>query len=256
MGLTTLRGAPLALVLVAAMAGCADEPAADPTTVTTGETTRVLTTLPATPTSAPTPSAPAHECTSQRTASRAAAPVWLLNTTYGDIRVVLFCDKMPVTAQNIVTLTERAFYDGILFHRVVQGFVIQAGDPQTKNESLRERWGTGGAGYTIADEFYCSDGTMSYDYPAFCPDGVGLHHDGPGIVSMANSGQAHTGSSQFFITTSAARELDEKHPIFGQVADQTSLNVVAAIDRAPTNKPYSDLPRSPIVIERAIIEWS
>lgn len=247
-------GLTLALVLVIALAGCAQD-GAGPVPPTPTESTRVITDIPAT--TPPTPAvSQASECVSQRGANRSASPIWLLNTTFGDIRIVLLCDKVPLTAQNIVTLTERRFYDGILFHRVVKGFIVQAGDPQTKNESLSERWGSGDAGYMIDDEFYCNDGTVSHDYPPYCPNGVGLHHDGPGIVSMANSGQPRTGSSQFFITTAAEPRLDEKHPIFGYVADQTSLNVVAAIDRAPTNRPYSDLPRTPIVIERAIIEWS
>lgn len=250
-----MRGAALALVL-ALVAGCA-QPSPDAPTPAPSATTRPIATPASAPTT-PTPPTPREpsQCFSQKSATRASEPLWLLNTTYGDIRVRLFCDKAPLTAQNIVTLTERAFYDGILFHRVVSGFVVQAGDPQTRNESLRARWGTGDAGYTIEDEFSCNDGSVSHDYPAFCPSGVALHHAGPGIVSMANSKAPHTGSSQFFITLAAAPELDNKHPIFGQVADQSSLDVVLSIGRAPTNKPYADTPRSPIVIERATIEWS
>lgn len=248
------RAWALALV-VALAAGCAAEPGPAPSPAPTPSTTKPPPSVPSAATPTPTPAEP-QQCFSQKTATRAGTPVWLLNTTYGDVRIRLHCDKVPLTAQNIVTLTERSFYDGILFHRVVSGFVVQAGDPQTRNESLRSRWGTGGAGYTIEDEFACNDGSVSHDLPPFCPSGVALHHDRAGVVSMANSGQPRSGSSQFFITLAATPELDRKHPIFGEVADPESLEVVLAIGKAPTNKPYADTPRSAILIERAAIEWS
>lgn len=196
-------------------------------------------------------------CQSQRSATRSPHPTWVLNTTYGDVRIVLYCDQTPITAQNIVTLTERGFFDQTKFHRVVKDFVIQGGDPLSKDDAQRDRWGTGGPGYTIQDEFYCADGTVSHDHPAYCPKGLGLRHGSAGVASMANSGQPGTGGSQFFITARAATELDGKHSVFGATADQASLDVVRAINKAPTyvRAPYHQMPNPPIVIERATIEW-
>ena len=96
------------------------------------------------------------------------------STTLGDFTAELFEDKAPKTAQNFIDLAEKGFYDGVIFHRVIDDFMIQGGDPTGT--------GMGGPGYQIDDEF-----------------GPGLKHDGEGILSMANAGP-NTGGSQFFIT--------------------------------------------------------
>jgi len=116
-----------------------------------------------------------------------------MKTSMGDIKIKLFTDKAPITAGNFKSLVEKGFYDGIIFHRVIDGFMIQGGDPT----------GTGrgdGKTPTIKDEF-----------------GAGLKHDKKGILSMANAGP-NTGSSQFFITLDATPWLDGKHAIFGEVS--------------------------------------
>ena len=252
-----MRGGALALLTALVLVGCAGAPgdAAPSTPASPAATTATPASAATTPTASP-PAEPT-QCQSQHTATRAPHPTWLLSTSYGAIRVVLFCDQTPITAQNIVTLTERGFYDMTKFHRVVRGFVIQAGDPLSANDSASDRWGTGGPGYTIQDEFYCADGSVSHDYPAFCPSGLGLRHAAAGVASMANSGRPHTGGSQFFITAAPASALDGKHSVFGEVADQESLDVVLAINDAPTGRgPHREGPREPIVIERATIEWS
>jgi peptidyl-prolyl cis-trans isomerase B (cyclophilin B) len=122
-----------------------------------------------------------------------------ITTNKGEIIFEIYTDKVPLTAQNFLNLAESGFYDGIIFHRVIPGFMAQVGDPLTKDPSQEAWWGTGGPGYAIADEF---DPT--------------LKHDGPGIVSMANSGP-NSGGSQIFITYEATPHLDGRHAVFGKV---------------------------------------
>lgn len=122
-----------------------------------------------------------------------------LKTTKGDIVIELYRDKAPLTTLNFLNLAQDGFYNGIVFHRVIENFMAQVGDPLTKEPGMGARWGTGGPGYAIADEFD--------------PE---LKHDQAGIVSMANSGP-NTGGSQFFITHEATPWLDGKHAVFGHV---------------------------------------
>lgn len=241
----------LALVSLLLVAGCAEQ-ATDPTPAP----------APANPT-APATGAPASgtgACASTAGTQRADEPVWVLETSLGTIRITLFCDKTPLTAQHFVNLTESGYFDGTKFHRVIADFMDQGGDPLTKDDSKQAQWGTGGptdAGgnrISIVDEFYCADGTVSYTHPATCPDGLGLTHDEPGTLSMANTGRPRTGGSQFFLTAAATPWLDGKHAVFGHTADAASLEVALAINRAPTTT--GDRPSPPIVIERATIAWS
>lgn len=125
-------------------------------------------------------------------------------TERGDIRVNLFADHAPITVNNFVFLAREGFYDGTTFHRVITDFMVQGGDPTGT--------GTGGPGYKFADE----------------PSALGLKHDGPGTLSMANAG-ANTNGSQFFITHVATPWLDGKHAVFGKVADKESLGVLMKI---------------------------
>ena len=115
------------------------------------------------------------------------------STTLGDFTAELFEDKAPKTAQNFIDLAEKGFYDGVIFHRVIDDFMIQGGDPTGT--------GMGGPGYQIDDEF-----------------GPGLKHDGEGILSMANAGP-NTGGSQFFITLVPTPWLDGHHAIFGKIVE-------------------------------------
>jgi cyclophilin family peptidyl-prolyl cis-trans isomerase len=123
-----------------------------------------------------------------------------ITTNKGDITFSLEIDKAPLTVTNFVTLAKDGFYNGIKFHRIIAGFMAQVGDPLTKDDSKKDLWGTGGPGYTIADEFN--------------PD---LKFDGAGVVAMANVGQPNTGGSQIFITYDATPWLNGKHAIFGKV---------------------------------------
>lgn len=145
-----------------------------------------------------------------------ANPTVTLTTTLGPIRAEIFEDKVPKTAQNFLTLARKGFYNGLTFHRVIPGFMIQGGCPRGD--------GTGGPGYTIPDEFH----------PA-------LRHSGPGLFSMANAGP-NTGGSQFFITLAPTSWLDRKHAIFGKVVEgQETVQKIAAVPRDGSDRPRSDV---------------
>ncbi len=137
----------------------------------------------------------------------------VLKTEHGDIRINLFADKAPVTVNNFVFLARDGFYDNTTFHRVIEGFMVQGGDPTGS--------GRGGPGYKFDDE----------------KSALTLGHRGPGTLSMANAGP-NTNGSQFFITHVATPWLDGKHAVFGEVADQESLDVLMQIRlRAPEGDP-------------------
>ncbi len=152
-----------------------------------------------------------------------ANPTATLKTTLGDIRIELFADRAPKTVANFVQLTKKGFYNGVTFHRVIPGFMIQGGDPSGN--------GTGGPGYTIPDEFHPT-----------------LRHDAPGILSMANAGP-NTGGSQFFITLAATSWLDGKHAVFGRV--RGGQDVVEKIAGVPRDA--RDQPRTPVRIVEATV---
>ena len=248
------------LAVSAALAGCAED-ANDPGTGGTPTGTTPTGTTPPTggtpPAGGTTPTGTTPGGGEARTCADVTAPaqnpVWVLETTMGTMRVTLFCDKTPLTAQHFVNLTGTGYFDGIKFHRVIKDFMNQGGDPLTKDDAKRASWGTGGPGYTIKDEFYCADGTVSYTHPATCPKGLGLKHDTPGVLSMANTGRPQTGGSQFFLTAAATPWLDGKHAVFGHTADQASLDVLLAINKVPTGQ--GDRPVTPVVINKATISW-
>ena len=150
-------------------------------------------------------------------------PTVTLRTTLGDVRIEVYRDRAPKTAENFLTLVRKGFYNGVSFHRVIPGFMVQTGCPKGD--------GTGGPGYTIPDEF-----------------GAGLRHEGPGIVSMANAGP-NTGGSQFFITLAATAWLDGKHAIFGRV--RGGQDVVQKIGAAARDR--NDRPNTPIRIVEASV---
>src|SRR5689334_17147205 len=126
-------------------------------------------------------------------------------TRRGTIRIKLHDDKAPKTVANFAKLAGQGFYDGLKFHRVIPNFMIQGGCPRGN--------GTGGPGYAFADEFHRE-----------------LKHDGPGVLSMANSGP-NTNGSQFFITHVATPWLDNKHSVFGRVIEgQDVVNAIRAND--------------------------
>ena len=146
----------------------------------------------------------------------------MLETSMGDIKIQLY-DEAPETSGNFKKLVEDGFYDGIIFHRVIDDFMLQSGDPTGT--------GTGGPGYTIKDEFISS-----------------LRHNKPGMLSMANSGP-NTGGSQFFITLVPTPWLDDKHAIFGEVIE--GMDVVDKIVNVPRNS--QDKPNEKVVMEKVEI---
>ena len=131
-----------------------------------------------------------------------------METTMGTIKIKLFTKEAPITTQNFIDLVNKGFYNGIIFHRVIDGFMIQGGDPKGT--------GTGGSDKTIQDEF-----------------GPGLKHSKAGMLSMANRGP-NTGTSQFFITLAPTPHLDGKHAIFGEVID--GMDVVKKIGKVKTGQ--------------------
>jgi peptidyl-prolyl cis-trans isomerase A (cyclophilin A) len=145
------------------------------------------------------------------------------DTNHGSFVVELFEDTAPKTAGNFIELTEKGYYDGIIFHRIIDGFMLQGGDPTGT--------GSGGPGYTIPDEF-----------------GEGLRHDAEGVLSMANAGP-NTGGSQFFITLAATPWLDGKHAIFGKVVD--GMDVVRTIGSVKTGA--GNRPVEKVVMESVAI---
>lgn len=141
-------------------------------------------------------------------------------TNKGDFVAEMFEDKAPETTKNFIELTEKGFYNGIIFHRVIEGFMIQGGDPTGT--------GMGGPGYKIKDEF-----------------GEGLSHDDEGVFSMANAGP-NTGGSQFFITLAPTPWLNGHHAIFGKVVE--GMDIVRLIGATSTD--FRDRPKDDIKMEK------
>lgn len=166
-------------------------------------------------------------------------PVAVITTNKGVIEIELFDDAMPITAGNFEKLAKEGFYNGTKFHRVIDGFMIQGGDPNTKTDEVL-KYGTGGPGYSIPDEFVEGEKLTNVR----------------GTIAMANSGP-NTGGSQFFINLVDNKPLDfnvpdmnnSAHPVFGQIIK--GMEVVDAIGQVETN--MNDLPVEPVVIEKVEI---
>lgn len=150
----------------------------------------------------------------------------VFETNLGNFSVELFEDETPITTENFIDLAENGFYDGVIFHRVIDGFMIQGGDP--------EGTGMGGPGYTIEDEFVDD-----------------LRFDGEGILAMANTGMPHTGGSQFFITLDKTPWLNGHHTIFGKVKE--GMDVVRRIGHSETD--MADRPLEDVVIKTIEIKY-
>lgn len=160
-------------------------------------------------------------------------PIAVLQTNYGTIEIELLKDLAPKTVENFVTLSQNNFYDGVRFHRVIEGFMIQGGDPLSKDASMMDRWGTGGPGYTFEDEIHEGNNNLA------------------GTISMANAGP-NTNGSQFFINVADNSYLDDKHTVFGKVISgyDDVVEKISLVDTLPgINRPVED-----VVIEKIEIK--
>ncbi|MEK6919024.1 MAG: peptidylprolyl isomerase [Nanoarchaeota archaeon] len=149
----------------------------------------------------------------------------VLETNYGIIKIELYSKEMPITAGNFESLVNKGFYNNVIFHRIIDGFMIQGGDPTGT--------GMGGPGYEIKDEFTRK----------------ALDQNNRGTISMANAGP-NTGGSQFFINLVNNNFLDGKHPVFGKVVE--GMEVIDKIAKVPTNQ--NDKPLKDVKIEKAYIQ--
>lgn len=169
-----------------------------------------------------------------------ANPTALCETSLGNFKVELFTDQMPITANNFIKLAKSGFYNGLHFHRVIEGFMIQFGCPHSKDPNSR-RAGTGDS----------PDGTIQDEHPANAKIS-----NQPGTLSMANTGRPNSGSCQFFINTVNNDRLDwftpgpSKHPVFGKIVE--GMDVVKKIESTPTSS--DDRPNTPVQMIKITIE--
>jgi len=151
-------------------------------------------------------------------------PIAVIETNLGTMKFELYQDKAPITVGNFINLTKKGFYNGLIFHRVIDGFMIQGGDPTGT--------GRGGPGYTIPDEFH--------------PD---LKHNSIGILSMANAGP-NTGGSQFFITLAPTPWLDGKHSVFGKLIEgEDVLKKIGSVETDQNDRPLEDIKMIKVYIQ-------
>ena len=169
-----------------------------------------------------------------------ANPIATFETSLGTFKVELFEDKMPITAGNFLNLAKDGFYDGLHFHRVIKGFMIQFGCPHSKDPDSPIA-GTGGPPHGNIQDEHPADAKMSNE---------------PGTLSMANTGQPNSGGSQFFVNTVHNNYLDwfspgaSKHPVFGKV--NSGWEVVQQIESTPTDA--GDRPKTPVQMIRITVQ--
>ncbi len=150
----------------------------------------------------------------------------ILHTSLGDITVTFFADASPKTVNNFLNLAKSGEYDGTKFHRVIKDFMIQGGDPLSKDDAKQGVWGTGGPNYRFEDEFNKESLVR-------------------GSLAMANAGPGTNGSQFFIVTAPETPWLDGKHTNFGKVT--AGMDVVEKIEAVQTGQ--SDRPVTPIVVE-------
>ncbi len=155
----------------------------------------------------------------------------VLKTNKGDIEIEFFGELAPLTVVNFTELASIDFYDGTKFHRVISGFMAQAGDPLSKDDTQKSAWGTGGPGYTFKDEIHAEN------------------KNAIGTIAMANAGP-NTNGSQFFINVADNDFLDGKHTVFGKII--SGMDVVNKIMATETDS--ADRPIEDIVIEDVILK--
>lgn len=156
--------------------------------------------------------------------------VAIMQTNFGEITLELFVSDAPKTVENFIKLAEAGFYIDTKFHRVIKGFMIQGGDPLSIDNTVKDRWGTGGPGYTFADEIHANNRNVA------------------GTIAMANSGP-NTNGSQFFINTADNNFLDAKHTVFGKVI--AGSDILATIENTAVGK--QDRPIDDVIIKNITI---
>lgn len=149
-----------------------------------------------------------------------------IKTNLGDVEIELFSSKTPQTVENFVALAKAGFYNNTKFHRVIENFMIQGGDPLSADDSKKDFWGTGGPGYKFNDEMGAENQNMA------------------GTIAMANSGP-NTNGSQFFINTVDNSHLNGKHTVFGRVI--SGMEAVKAIEKTVTDE--NDCPLEPVIVQ-------
>ena len=143
-------------------------------------------------------------------------------TNFGDIEFQLLPELAPETVRNFVTLAQSEFYNGTLFHRVIPGFMIQGGDPNTKKPELRSQWGMGGPGHNVKAEFSSRSHLR-------------------GIVSMARAADPNSAGSQFFIVTTDSTFLDNEYTVFGEVTQGMDIaDKIVNLPRDQTDCPEQE----------------
>lgn len=152
-------------------------------------------------------------------------------TNKGSFEIEFLADQAPKTVENFIKLASQGFYTGTKFHRIIEGFMNQGGDPLTKDDSMSARWGTGGPGYKFDDEITPANKNII------------------GTISMANSGP-NTNGSQFFINVANNNFLDSKHTVFGKVVE--GLDVVLDMNKVTTDA--NDRPIDSVIIESITLE--
>ncbi len=168
-----------------------------------------------------------------------ANPTATLETSLGSFEVELFTDQMPITANNFIKLAKSGFYDGLHFHRIIEGFMIQFGCPHSRDPNS-PRCGTGDG----------PDGPVQDEHPP----NAKISNE-PGTLAMANTGRPNSGSCQFFINTVNNARLDwfspgeSRHPVFGRVI--SGMDVVKKLESAPTGA--GDRPSTPIQMKRIVV---
>jgi peptidyl-prolyl cis-trans isomerase B (cyclophilin B) len=158
-------------------------------------------------------------------------PRAIIKTKFGDIEVKFFPDVAPKHVENFIKLAKDGFYNGTIFHRVIPGFMIQGGDPNTKDSLKKDAYGQGGPGYTVKAEF--SD----------------MPHK-RGVVSMARANDPNSAGSQFFIVVEDSRFLDNKYSVFGEVTK--GIGVADKIVNLPRDE--RDNPKERVEMTVTIIE--
>ena len=171
---------------------------------------------------------PQHHLVEQKAPAQSKAPRAILKTKFGEMEIVLFPELAPKHVESFVNLSKKGFYNGTIFHRVIPGFMIQGGDPNTKDPSKRDRYGTGGPGYTLPAEFNK------------------VPHE-RGILSAARTADPNSAGSQFFIMVDKAPHLDNQYTVFGEVIK--GMEVADMVVKQPRDPRDSPLERIEITIE-------